>query len=73
MRCYEEFIHGPAGSKVYQDLEEAFIFRLNQDLEEEMKEIPHPHRAYVEVGQRMVVQKIKEISEFSQQLRKDNE
>lgn len=59
LQLYAEFVGG-SGKLVFEDLEEAFLKRANPDLEKEMEEFPHPYRAYVEVGQRMVVQKIRE-------------
>ena len=48
----------PAGEVVLEDLEDAFVKRLNVELELNMQEFEHPYRAYVEIGQRMVVQSI---------------
>ncbi|MBF0285521.1 MAG: hypothetical protein HQL51_13805 [Magnetococcales bacterium] len=62
---YGALFQSSHGEWVLRDLNEAFVQRLNPALEEEMSQFPHPYRAYVEIGQRMVVQKLKAAIEAS--------
>lgn len=55
---YANLFLSPSGEIVMQDLTEAFVERLNPALEADMERFPHPYRPYVEIGQRLVVQKI---------------
>lgn len=56
LKAYQDALLNRAGDIVLNDLKQAYIYRQNETLEQIMKEYPHPYRAYVEIGQRMVVQ-----------------
>lgn len=67
--AYEHIFKTGMGEMLSEDLENAFVRRLNPELETEMEQYPHPYRAYVEIGQRMAVQKILALAEAGQKLR----
>jgi len=57
LQSYLLFKNG-SGYLVYEDLRRTFKELENESVLEELEEIPHPYRAYVERGMAMVIRKI---------------
>lgn len=60
-----------SGKIMLEDIRRAFIELTDPTLSEELDEIPHPYRAYVERGMRLVVQKIEGTIALAEQYRID--
>jgi len=58
--AYADFVFSPSGQIVLDDLVDTFLDGNHTDtLTERLREIPHPYRAYVEMGFKMLMDGIK--------------
>lgn len=69
LEAYLDALGGRSGQMVLADLRSNFSDLRNSALVEELAEIPHPFRAYVEKGLRMAVDKIEGVIVYAEQVR----
>ncbi|WP_435310650.1 hypothetical protein [Primorskyibacter sedentarius] len=69
LMAYLDVSMGGSGRMIIDDMRHSFIERGSAENEAELDELyPHPYRAYVEIGERRVVQKILAAIAYAQQV-----
>lgn len=58
LSAYVAAFRSPDGEIVLDDLRQSFVNLDNPGIVDELKEYPHPYRAYIEKGMRIVIEKI---------------